>query len=222
MNKILKIILLIYFSFIPLFEVFSQQSEYKIGGFPHVEVSFFSKKKLNLNIKLTSQQVFFQKNFYDADLGYEYGKTEFSPTLNYSAWQNQAIGAGYLLSHKSDALVHRLLQKYEVSAKGNIAKLKIRLQLEQNFQENTSVEIRYRVRNGLEFKNSEKFYTKTNFEGIIHLQNSKFAPELRFYFGQGFKINPKHRFELGLDYRSEFTYITKNQLWLRTNWKIKI
>lgn len=194
-----------------------------VGGLQlEVKPSFDFQKGWKLSTKLSSRTLFFEgSNTESFNTISIYDRTELELVMTKKVSSSNTLGGGYLIRNQKAGVKHRLIQQFSISSKTENLSLGHRFRFDETFQKEKDAIYRFRYRFNLEKplnSNPEKkgkTYLFVSNEYLPTLQNKDFQFEMRLFPGIGFKLDPKNKIEIGIDYRVEKLFTpTHKQIFL--------
>ncbi|WP_420385883.1 DUF2490 domain-containing protein [Roseivirga sp.] len=209
------------------FSNLAAQNRYQSGLLPSINLN----KKLNsayaLNLKIESREQLAAGFIGNGNgLDHDHLLTDLTFLGSRKIGLTEKLVLGYLLRLNNGEVIHRSIQQFSFVSSLRGIKLGHRLGTDQTFERNepTVFRLRYRVSTELPLEGTntdpEEFYLKLNNELIQSWSQDRQLLEYRFGPFIGYFLNPKNRFELGLDYRNQsiLEAPTRHSYWLSMNW----
>ena len=197
----------------------SGQSSFESGFLPKVILS----KKYNNHIKWI-HSIESRTDVFSDSFKIQHHLIDLSSILSVKTDLYQVFNIGYILRIRSNTVIHRTFQHYNIINEFESSQLAHRFAFEQFFEPHIPVYFRGRYRlhyqkplNGDRIDNRE-FYFKLGNEYLWDFRSNELEIRLTPYFG--YQVSQKDRIEFGLDYRT--LKLNDNNLWFRTTWYISI
>lgn len=211
---------------------YAQNSEFSSGLLPSITFSTPITENFQLTAKTESMQEMFSNSFQNGDYyEYSYKRTDLQGFIAYkiNPFWSTAAGYQYRLVN-ADENAHRTIQQLALVQRKTGYRLGHRLRTDQTFRDSESTEYRIRYRLSAEFAlqglevDPGEFYLLISDEPIFSYQGDEQDIENRFVTSLGYYFSSKHRFEAGLDFRTDKILVdgSRNRLWINLGWKIKM
>ena len=207
------------------------QGTYRAGVLPSVNFNYKLANQWSVNFKVESRQLFKTGTFEaEYNTNYRYVLTDYSLLAAKKIGLNSRLSGGYLLRYRDNEIIHRFIQQYTTVQRLTGYRLAHRLAMDQTFQSNEPIEFRLRYRLTGEFPlNGEsadprEFYVKVNSEYLNALEDATYDLEVRLVPLLGYTFTPRHKLEIGLDYRIN-NFVTgsgSHSFWTSINWYIEL
>lgn len=203
------------------------QSDFTFGLLPAINLNKKLARDIRLNFKIESRQALKQGFFQDNNpLQYNYTLTDLSFLTAKKIGIHEHVAFGYLIRFKENEVIHRTIQQFIFSKKNNGLRLAHRVATDQTYSssEETTFRLRYRIATEIPLNGDTvdptEWYIKLNHEYLQSLQNGKYDLETRLIPFFGYMLSPKHKVEVGLDYRlNNFLSGTpSHRFWTSFNW----
>lgn len=212
--------------------LFAQNSEFSSGLLPSITFSSSITDNFQITAKTESMQEMFSSSFKNEDyFKYAYKRTDFQGFIAYkiNPFWSAATGYQYRLVN-ADENAHRTIQQLALVQRKTGYRLGHRLRADQTFRDSESTEYRFRYRLSAEFAlqglevDPGEFYLLISDEPIFSHQGDEQDIENRFVTSLGYYFSSRHRFEAGLDFRTDKILVDgkRNRLWINLGWKIKM
>jgi len=184
------------------------QTALQSGFLPSVNVNKKLKNDWKANVKIESRVGF--------------NLTDMAFVVSKKVGVNQTLAGGYLIRASAGEFIQRYIQQFVITSKYLGFRLGHRISADQTFEEGENPEYRFRYRltyilplNGESIDVGESYF-KMNNEYLNSFEGDEYDLEIRLVPLLGYKINPKNKFEFGLDYRlsSFLNAQTDNRFWI--------
>lgn len=209
--------------FILLSVKFYAQTNSELGWLPKITVSL----PVNNSIKWVNS-VEVREVVYDETIKFSHSLLDITSIISVKTNLQQSLNFGYVHRFEKGESIHRFLQQYNFVTNINTLKVAHRLGFEQHIpaKENSFFRLRYRFAlqkalNG-ERTDVNEMYFKLGNEYVYNF--NKESIELRLSPYLGYKLSPKDKLELGIEYRGGniIDVYDKHRWWIRTSWYISI
>ncbi len=211
---------------------YAQNSEFSSGLLPSITFSTPFAENFQFTAKLESMQEMFSNDYKNGDYyEYSYKRTDLQGFVTYKINPFWSTAAGYqyrLVNANENA--HRTIQQLALVQRKTGYRLGHRFRADQTFRDSESIEYRFRCRLSAEFPlqglevDPGEFYLLLSDEAIFSLQDDEKDVENRLVSSMGYYFSSRHRFEAGLDFRTDKILVngSRNRLWINLGWKMKM
>lgn len=207
------------------------QSTYQAGLLPAINFNYKLPQSWSVNFKIESRQLYKTGTFGgEADHTYEYVLTDYALLAAKKVGLNARLAGGYQLRSRDGVVIHRFIQQLAIVERKQGFRLAHRVVFDQTLSSIAPTEYRLRYRLGAEIPlngesaDAREFYLKVNNEYLNALQGDAYDLEIRLVPVLGYIITPRHKVELGIDYRTNsFIDDTAHHIFYTSaNWYIEL